>query len=285
MSERIPALVRRPARRRPRGMALIAVLWVLAAFGVLVASLGYTVRQQARLVSGERDAVVAQALADGAIQLALQQLQLSQQLPEQLLRSSIDFAGHSIAVTVQPLSGLIDLNAAPPPLLSQLLRVAGGLPPGAADELAQRLVEWRGGRPGGGEPWRFEAVEDLLLVPGVDYPLYQRLRLLVSADARGGDTVAPLAALPDVLAVLADGDAGRAAQIAAARDSGQPGIDLSTLDPRLAGGGSADRFRIQAEVPLDTGKMAYFVRTVLMRQGVAGIPWRTLHAERGIIAP
>lgn len=264
-------------------MALIAVLWVLAAFSVLVASLGYTVRQQARLVTGERDAVVAQALADGAIQLALQQLQAANQRPEALLRDTVDFAGHSIVVTIQPLSGRIDLNHAPPPLLSALLQVAGGLPPAAAEGLTQQLVEWRGGRPGGGAPWRFEAVEDLLLVPGVDYALYERLRSLVTTDTDSGAGVAPLAALPDVLAVLTRGDAGRAAQIAAARDSGQPGVDLSTLDPSLAQSGSTDRYRIQAEVPIDTGKIATFVRTVLLDRSVVGVPWRTLHVERGVI--
>ena len=147
-------------RQRVRGMALIAVLWVLAAFGVLVASLGYSVRQQARLVAGERDAVVAQALADGAIQLTLQQLQVAPNRPNALTRSPVEFAGHAITVTLQPLSGLIDLNGAQPPLLAALLRVAGGLPPGAAEPLAQQLVEWRGARPDGGAPWHFEAVED-----------------------------------------------------------------------------------------------------------------------------
>lgn len=265
-------------------MALIAVLWLLAAFGVLVASLGYTVRQQARLVADERHAIAAQALADGAIQLALQQLQAAPQRPDALLRSTVDFAGHGIAVTAQPLSGLIDLNGAPQPLLVALLRVAGGLPPAAAESLAQQLVEWRGGRPGGGAPWRFEAVEDLLLVPGVDYPLYERLRPLVTTDGASSTSVAPLAALPDVLAVLTQGDVARAGQIAAARDSGQPGVDLTTLDPQLVGGASTNAYRIQAEVPLETGKIAFFARTVLMKESAFGTPWRTLHAERGILA-
>ncbi len=267
-------------------MALIAVLWVLAAFGVLVASLGYTVRQQARLVADERSAIVAQALADGAIQLALQELQVSPRPPEALVRSVVEFAGHSIAVTVQPLTGLIDLNGAPPPLLAALLQVAGGLPPPAAQALAQQLIEWRGNRPadGGSTPWHFESVEDLLLVPGVDYPLYERLRPLVTTDGASSTTVAPLAALPDVLAVLTQGDVARAGQIAAARDSGQPGVDLTALDPQLARGGASDRYRIQAEVPLDTGKIATFARTVLISQSIVGVPWRTLHAESGIMA-
>ncbi len=272
----------RGRRGADRGMALIAVLWVLAAFGVLVASLGYSVRQQARLVAGERDAVVAQALADGAIQLALQQLQVARSRPTALTRSPVEFAGHAITVTLQPLSGLIDLNGAQPPLLAALLQVAGGLPPGAAEPLAQQLVEWRGARPDGGAPWHFEAVEDLLLVPGIDYPLYERLRPLLTADGESQAGVAPLAALPDVLAVLTQGDAARAGQIAAARDSGQPGVDLTTLDPQFAQGGSTSRYRIWAEVPLNTGKMAYFARTVLLSPNTVGVPWRTLHTERGI---
>ena len=65
-------------------------------------------------------------------------------------------------------------------------------------------------------------------------------------------------------------------------DSGQPGVDLTTLDPQFAQGGSTSRYRIWAEVPLNTGKMAYFARTVLLSPNTVGVPWRTLHTERGI---
>jgi len=39
-------------------MALIAVLWIVAALGIIVAGLVQSIRSEIRLVSGARDAVV-----------------------------------------------------------------------------------------------------------------------------------------------------------------------------------------------------------------------------------
>lgn len=263
-------------------MALIAVLWIVAAFSILVASLTYSVRQQARLAGDARDVVVAQALADGALQLALQALQVAAPRPVQIEQSSFEFGGLSIAVKVQPLSGLIDLNRAPSELLTQVLQTAGHLPAPAAAQLAQALVEWRDSRPGGGAPWRFEAVEDLLLVPGFDYPLYESVRALLTTERDGGGTVSPLAAETDVLTVLLQGDAARAGQIAGARASGQPGVDLSALHPAFVGAADTQRYRVSAEVPVGEGKIAYFARIVVLRESQSGVPWRTLRTERAV---
>ena len=49
-------IARRPLP--PRGMALIAVLWIVAALAMLVAGTTQSVRQQIRVVAQGRDAVV-----------------------------------------------------------------------------------------------------------------------------------------------------------------------------------------------------------------------------------
>ena len=176
-------------------MALIAVLWIVAAMAILVAGMGQSVRQQIRVVASARDAVVAQAQADAAIQLTLQALQTAPQPPTAMQAHGVEFGGVPVQVIIQPLNGFIDIDRAPAPLLAALLEVAGGLPAGQAETLAQTLVDWRGSRPdGAGGPYHFEAVEDLLLVPGIDYALLERLRPLITTDEAGGGQVNPLAA-------------------------------------------------------------------------------------------
>ena len=224
-----------------------------------------------------------------AMRLALQALQTMPQRPQQAVTETVTYGGADIAVEVMPLDGLISLNGASVPLLTALLQVAGGLPAPQAEALAQQLDDWRAGR--GGElgtpvPRHFEAPEDLLLVPGVDYTLYARLRPLVTTDQRGGDRVNPLAAPPAVLAVLARGDVALAERIAAQRAASAVGVDTTGLDATLAGtSGSTYFYRLVAKVPLGEGKILGFTRDVALGSFSPRItPWRTLRSERQLLA-
>ena len=277
------------AQRHQRGMALIAVLWIVAALAILATGMTQSVRQQVRVTALTLDAVAAQAVGDGAIALALQALQTMPQRPQQAVTETVTYGGADIAVEVMPLDGLISLNGASVPLLTALLQVAGGLPAPQAEALAQQLDDWRAGR--GGElgtpvPRHFEAPEDLLLVPGVDYTLYARLRPLVTTDQRGGDRVNPLAAPPAVLAVLARGDVALAERIAAQRAASAVGVDTTGLDATLAGtSGSTYFYRLVAKVPLGEGKILGFTRDVALGSFSPRItPWRTLRSERQLLA-
>ncbi len=267
-----------------RGVALVAVLWIVAALSLLVAGMTQSVRQYTRTVAAARDAVVAQALGDAAIQLALQSLQVAQPRPVGRQSLDVQFGGVSVTVVVQPLNGLIDLDRAPQPLLASLLATAGGLPAARAQVLAQTLDEWRTSRvAGSSEPARFEAIEDLLLVPGVDYSLYERLRPLISVDPLGTGKVNPLAADVGVLAVLANGNLALAAQVAAAQDAGRLGIDTSGLDPRFIETGSTERYRLEARVSGEQGKIEVFSRSVAFGDSASGVPWQTLRTERWVM--
>ena len=277
------------AQRHQRGMALIAVLWIVAALAILATGMTQSVRQQVRVTALTLDAVAAQAVGDGALARALQALQTMPQRPQQAVTETVTYGGADIAVEVMPLDGLISLNGASVPLLTALLQVAGGLPAPQAEALAQQLDDWRAGR--GGElgtpvPRHFEAPEDLLLVPGVDYTLYARLRPLVTTDQRGGDRVNPLAAPPAVLAVLARGDVALAERIAAQRAASAVGVDTTGLDATLAGtSGSTYFYRLVAKVPLGEGKILGFTRDVALGSFSPRItPWRTLRSERQLLA-
>jgi len=275
-------------------MALIAVLWIVAALSLMVTGLTYTVRQQIQSAATQRDQVTGQALGEAAIALALQQILASSQRPQAIVSDTVPYAGAAIEVEVAPLDGLIPLNGSGAPLLAALLQFAGGLAQGPAQTLAQTLVEWRDGIPqldlsqaaNANAPRRFEAPEDLMLVPGVDYALYARLAPLVSADLAGAGRVNPQAAPPGVLAVLAQGNDGRVAQYLGQRASGQPGADASGFNPAFvgSGAGSGELYRLRASVPLEAGKILLLTRDVALSASRTA-PWRILRTQRQIVAP
>ena len=190
--KRQPLVVPRVGKRR--GMALIAVLWMVAALSVMVTGLTRSIRSEARMMSLSRQSVEAQALGDGAIQIALQSIVASNQRITQWAQTEIIYRGVSIEVQAIPLNGLIDINSASLPLLAGLFSVAGGLSPDTAQAASQAVVQARETPDARGARQRFEAEEDLLRVPGIDYDLYARLAPLLTADVRGSGPVNPLAA-------------------------------------------------------------------------------------------
>jgi general secretion pathway protein K len=197
-----------------------------------------------------------------------------------LERVPVAFGGQGIEVEVMPLNGLIDLNRAPTSLLAVLFEVAGQLEPQRASGLARAVATARIPVPGTAAGPRFEAVEDLLQLPGVDYDLYARLTRLVTTDSAGSGRVNAMAAPAEVLRVLSQGDAGLAERIAASRDAGNAGVDTTALPAAFLDNAAATRFRLVARVALGDGRRLASMRLVDMgRVGRDGVPWRVFHAE------
>lgn len=273
----------RPSRNRrgsQHGVALVAVLWIVAALGILVTGMVQAQRDEIRLVSSARQAVQGSALGSAAIQQVLQQLAARTEPLTRLSRIEVSFAGQAIAVEVMPLNGLVDLNRASEPLLAALFRVAGKLAPEQAEALAKALVAARIPGPLTQRGPRFEAVEDLLQLPGVDFGLYARLSPLVTTDAMGGGRVNAMAAPEDVLLVLSDGDVARAARIAADRDGGGTGVDTTDLPPQFIDTAVTTRFRLVAHVPLPDGRRLLSSRWVVTgKASPDGVSWRIFQAE------
>jgi general secretion pathway protein K len=273
--------------RRQRGVALIAVLWIVAALSVLVAGMVRVQRDEARVASAARQLVAGSALGQAATQLVLQEMASRAMPSPQLQRTVVRYAGLEIPVVVTPLKGLVDLNRAPEGLLAATFVIAGGVPADRAATLAAAVVQARGPAPGQASGPRFEAVEDLLQVPGVDYDLYARLLPLVTSDSSGSGRVNPLAAPESVLQVLAGGQAERAARIASRRDAGEPGVDTTQLTADFVDATAAStRFRLQARIPLADGRHLISSRLVDMgRTGADGVPWRIFHVDDRFLAP
>lgn len=278
---------------KAHGMALIAVLWIVAALSLMVIGVTGTVRQQVQAAGSQRDQIGGRALGEAAVALTVQQLQVEPQRPTGLVDVPVSYGGVEMAVQVAPLNGLISLNGAPPALLAALLQVAGGLPAAQAQELAASLVQWRDGYPevaltadagARGRTRRFEAPEDLLLVPGFGYDLYTRIAPLVSADLRGTARVNPAAAPPGVLAVLAQGNSQGVAQYLGQRAGGQPGGDASVFNGAFVDTAGTDLYRLSVSVPLDAGKILLLVQDVALSAGASRTaPWRILRTQGQIM--
>lgn len=267
-------------------MALIAVLWIVAALSLVVTGLVTSSRAEIRNVGAAKEVVLAEAYGVAAINQVLQEVLLQPNGISRWTEVPVQFEGVRIPVEVVPLTGFINLNAAPQALLVKLFVLAGGVSPDAANALAERVLEVRQMRDSSGRQVGFDAPEDLLQLPGVDYALYARLANLLVADRAGVGGVNPLAAPFDVLWVLSDGNRALAQQIHSAR--GLPGgtADTSTLDPGLLNPTTGNRYRLIARVPLLDGRRLLSSRGVDTRAGVRdGLPWRIFASDRRIESP
>ena len=276
--------MKRPALTRPspkRGIALIAVLWIVAALSILVTGIVNAVRSEVRLSSTARERVVAGAMGDAAINLVLQEMLATPRRPTRLLSVSKSYQGQDISVQIVPLTGYINLNSAPLSLLTSLFAVGAHLNADAASALAQAVVDARQQRDAVGRPMRLEATEDLMRIPGLDYGVYASIQPLVTADLFGGGQVNPLAAPPEVLLVLTDGDPARAAKVAADRDAGADSVDVTALNTAFTSANSStNRYRLQARVPLADGAWFWQSRVVeLNAQPKEGLPWKVYRTE------
>ncbi|MEO5669484.1 MAG: type II secretion system protein GspK [Ramlibacter sp.] len=256
------------------------MLWIVAALSILVTGMVQAQRDEVRLASSSRLSVQGSALGSAAIQLTLQDMAGRDQPVSRLTRIEVQYAGVTIPVEVMPLNGLIDINRAQTPLLKALLVTAGGMNDDRASALAQAIVAARAPGPGSGRGPKFEAVEDLLQMPGVDFSLYARLSSLVTTDSMGSGRVNAMAAPDGVLLVLSEGDSGRAARIAAGRDAGAPAVDTTGLMAQFVDSVASRRFRLVARVPLADGRRLLSSRMVeTARVSPDGVPWRVFQAE------
>jgi general secretion pathway protein K len=272
------------------GIALVAVLWMVAALSVLALALATATKSELHTAQGVRARAEAAAIGDAAIQLAVLELRSTPEQQQNFAHFAYEFAGREVEVAMVPASGLVDLNQATEALLAALFTETGGEEPEFAAELARRVVNWRtpglteqdGDYAAAGVGYRtrggpFQYPEDLLQVLGVSYPLYDRVRDLITV--RGGSAgVAPQAASEDVLTLLAGGDRELAARIAAARTD-DPTTDMTGLATQFLGGGGAAVYRADARVQLG-GRGYRRTRWIDLGQGGAdGTPWRSFRAE------
>lgn len=281
--------------RRDRGVALILVLWLVAALSVLVSALVATARTDLRGAQLVRLQVEHAALGDGAIRLAAAQLTIPQTMADPPREFHFTLDGQQVVVDVLPGSAFIDLNRAPVELLRDMFIYGGGIPPEEAEVMASRVIDWRdpdtAALPNGaedpayeaaGSPFRtrggpFESVEDLIQVLGVEPDLYDKIKDLVGIY--GATTVDPAFASAPVLNVLAAGRMDVVSRILAARSSRDPLVDSTGLNQQFSGRASARVFRLEAWCERDGRRLSRARWLDFGRPGRPGVPWKELSVE------
>jgi general secretion pathway protein K len=225
---------RRPAPARDRGFALLLVLWVVAILSVVAAGFAAGTRSESRLARNLLAAAEARTLAEAGVARAGAALLESD--PRRQWRANgepheLALAGGIARVRIHDEAGKIDLNLAPPEVLSGLcqeLRIDGAICAALLDGVGEKrraATPAAGGSPPGvsrfnlnsAQPFgvgtqslnqlqnaAFSAVDELGTLPGVDAATLERLRPFVtvySQNPRIDPGVAPrevLLALPGV---------------------------------------------------------------------------------------
>ena len=289
-------------RRAARGLALVAVLWMVAALMVTATGVLYAVRGEVRTVASFREMAAAGAIGDAGVILAARELAGAQKPESRLQQSEISFEQVAVGIRIVPLTGLIDLNSAPEPLLTNLIAIAGEVDRGRAARLAQRIIDWRDTddqpQPDGaedsayaaaGSPFRtrggpFESTEDLLQVLDIDFDLYDRIRPLVTVHLGGNGRVDPAAAPLPVLRVLAAGNEQIASAYAGARETSGALADTTRFPAAFVARSPSSRYLIEASVPLSSGAFLVTRRILDVASAQEGLAWETLWAERVVEA-
>ncbi|WP_313302352.1 type II secretion system protein GspK [Diaphorobacter sp.] len=267
--------------QRAQGFALIAVLWLVAALSILVSGIMLTVKSEVRVATVARQTVLAKAVAEGAMQLALQAVVAEGQLPDKQIEAPVQYAGQQIMVRMIPMTGYININKAPVELLQAVFQIGAGLDAGAATHIAAAIEKARTEPGPSGKAAGFEAPEDLLRISGVDYPVYARIAPLVTTDSGGGGQVNPQAAPPNVLNIVAGGNEAAVASFVAARSGDNVGADTSAMNTAwLASGTSSRTVELSARVSLpDGGAIDVIRRYQITNSSPDGLPWRVFYAN------
>ena len=284
---------RAPGFRKQRGVALAMLLWMLAALTLLVSGVVFQSRTDVQLTRLHLDQARAQAAAQGAAHLLLaEQMQVAvsgEPVNGGIFARQYELDGLQLDARAIPVSGLVDLNLAPPQLLAALFQHLGRLDNATAEQLAEQLATWRmppqgnteDGAPAVTGNGPLVVVEDLLRVPGMSRAVYDRVRNAVHVEPGGQQGVDPLAAPADVLLSIANGDPGVVDTIIEARrDASVSAAELSGgLDPVYLASGGASGYRVDVRVSQAGSQPASqpaLIQRIWVRMAVGqgGVPWQ-----------
>lgn len=289
--------------RRSRGVALIAVLWVVLLLAVIAGSLTMLTRTELGLSRNLLLSARAEALAEGGVHLAIAELLY----PASTVRRGssewqVETEAGRLDISLADVTGRVDLNTAPPELIAGLFEAAGA---GAelAEILADRIADWRDAddtsRANGGEqsdytgydpPPRvgnapFLTADEILRIPGMTIDLWTLIADAVTVHSRRPG-VNPVYAPKLVLLALPGMDPEAADEIMAARSESaanatgqQVGIAetvnrIPSEARRYLAGGSSNIYVVRVRAELPEGAV-YILEAVIEPTPANEPPWRT----------
>ena len=270
------SLARSGARcgNRQAGVALAIVVWFIAGMSLLVAGIVAQARQDTHMAQVHVARAKAVAAGDGAIQLMMVDLMTAERGSEPAATGRYRVGEIEVDVILVPATGLIDINKASVEVLAALVSLAGQLSPEQAWLLADAVVQARSTGPAGGR--QFDAIEDLLRVPGSSRALLDSVRDFIVVGESGQGMINWSLASGELLRVLATVSPAQADKISARRDN------MGGRSRGSSGGQGAarvDTYRVDALVH-------YGDKTWLRRRWISlgansssALPWRVTRTE------
>ncbi|WP_299773785.1 hypothetical protein [uncultured Pseudoteredinibacter sp.] len=278
-------------RRRQSGVALVMVMWLVAAMSLMVASVVYVARMDVKQQQLDQEMIRAGALFDKAMRLSMRQFKIdtaennaSKQIAQQYF---LEHNSSELKVEIYPASGLIHLGSLTPELLVAVLQFGVGVEGG---ELAS-FVELIGGGFSSAAiddelldlPNRFRALEDLLLIPGITVDRYELLKDYFYIGQSGAPGVNPAAAPKELLSILAEGDETVVDEFLMLREEALNSGDGNVIPHAQFSTGmlsSADSSVYRVDVSLAADKYAFQQRYwISMMQSREGLPWKVKSKE------
>lgn len=287
-----PALA--PPRDREQGLALLAVLWIIASATLLVASFNMNVRSGLSFVRSEVQLSQTDALLDAGLEIAATRLidqEPSRRWKPDGLWRTLTFAGAPIRIRVQDPNGLVDLNKADEALLLEFFK-GFGVNANEAKLITDRIIVARGQTPGATEDLtddegagakraaaaaRFMDVGQLRQIEGMSIDLFRRVSPFMTVFGSDG-SVNPLTAPNEVYGILSkrlSADARtRREEFQASQKNPNPSADKDDEEQRTDDFGPA--FTITVEGP-STGRNNATGKTFVIATGLdPGLPYRIL---------
>lgn len=281
--------------RRERGTALLLVLWVTALLAALLIGVAAASRSQSQAALYGAERVRAELAAEAGLAHAVAGLRapdLRDQWVPDGRTYGFEFDGAKVRVQVVDVSGLVDLNAAPPDLLGDLF-AAAGVDRARADQFANTLAAWRGDSPRQPLPARadaaqqphgpFRAIEQLARLPGMTADLFAKVEQAVTVFS--GRNFPDASYAPPLSLAAVHGLGSEQAKMLVAQRRGRPaqrgagnGRALGTVanGPLVAGyGGVVERVFSTATMP-DGTRVGLDVTIRLALTGTRARPYKVL---------
>ena len=273
------------SHRAQSGIAIVLALWLTVLLTVLASGFAFSMRSEALATRNAMSMAKARAAADGAVERTAYELMRPRVTDAWNFDGQVhrwQEGGASIAVTAVDEAALIDVNAAPDPLLKNLLMVVGGVDDQAASALVDAMADWRDPddlrRPNGAEAPEYEAAHlkykpakapfetmgEVARVLGMTATVYARIAPYITVYSRqpGIDPTTAsrtvLLALPNATPEAVDAYVDARAQALANR------LPVPPFPPAQAFiSGPIPVWRIRAEATLPDG--VTFVREAVLR--------------------
>jgi general secretion pathway protein K len=203
-------------RDRRRGVVLVMVLWSIALLSALAMAASVSFRAFAGIAAMGRDRVQGEALFTAGLEMAAALVRGLDGQPLTDTETTVNLSTGAVRARLNDEGGRIDVGKAPKEVLAALL-LAVGAPEPAAEDAAQRIVQWRNrdntGPPGTPTPptpqgnlatkdqnQPFADVLEIAQIPGVAPQWVAAMAPLTTVF--GAATVNPLTAPADVIAAL-----------------------------------------------------------------------------------